>query len=162
MKILTRRFLANIVDCFIVGSCAAFFQQIIFPECCPPIVFYIVVFAPYLLRDIVWGNASVGKKFFGLCVLDDEWKKPSAKKVVMRTVVMTIFGSVLMCKSYFSTGGILNILDFEREHLSATVVHKRTFEKLKGQLSENNPNFASEMAKRYSEAIGKTGNSSSS
>ena len=96
----------------------------------------------FFTKDLMFKNASLGKRMMGLIILDDKWNVPNAKQIFKRGVTMTVMGMVVYSKTYMTEG------DFEGWELSKShtrVMPKSTFERLKGIAQKTSGSFEDNM-----------------
>ena len=106
MKISTKRALALLIDSFIFGIAVAILQ-LFFPDMLKGKgLLLILLFIPFFCRDIVFANASLGKRLLGICIYDSEWKRPSFIKLILRSFGTATVGFALMWKSKFADESI--------------------------------------------------------
>ena len=68
MKIITKRKFALFIDSFIFGSIIAVFQLFIPDLLLNKGIMVGFILIPFFVKDIVFKNASIGKKFLGICI----------------------------------------------------------------------------------------------
>jgi hypothetical protein len=100
----------------------------------------------FFTKDLMFKNASLGKRIMGLIILDEKWEVPNAKQIFKRGVTMTVMGMVIYSKTYMTEG------DFEGWELSKShtrVLSKYTFEELCNKASEMSGSFEDNMDVLY-------------
>lgn len=153
MKIIKKRVLALLVDSFILGSIIAILQ-LIFPDLFLDNVFWAcLIVVPFVCRDFVFRNASIGKKLFGIAIYDKNWKKPTFILLLKRSFLTATVGYVLAWKYRFIDGNTLLLIDWERETLGTMVIDKKVYNELSFTAEQNSGDFAKNMTELYNEYL---------
>ena len=124
--------------------------QIIFPDFLSGKgLLLIILFIPLFMRDVVFKNASIGKKLMGICIYDKEWKKPSFKKLVTRSFCTATVVFAMMYKAIFADGNFLLPIDWELNKLGTRVIDKKVFKKLNETAKNMNGSYEKNMSELY-------------
>ena len=104
MGLMTRRFIASVIDHFIIAFIIMLISLAVpnIPNkiemtwiSLPPnktIIMLCSVIVLYLIKDIIFINASIGKKIVGICVTtDSEDKKITIRQLVLRNLSLILF-----------------------------------------------------------------------
>ena len=94
MSLLFKRFLALLIDCYTVYIPIFFLLlananpfYLAFHELfLRALISFIILVVYILFKDLLFRNASLGKKIFGIVVVDSEGAKPTAKQVILRNI----------------------------------------------------------------------------
>ena len=87
----------------------------------PSIGFFVLLF-PFLFKDCLFRNASLGKKIMKLVILDDEWKKPKLFTMVKRS----FFIFTHACLTFPHKEYIKDLLAWEIDHLHTRVIDQQS------------------------------------
>lgn len=95
MNIITKRILASFIDWYLITLPVYFIWTFgidalpTVDQLLPRTIIIAVLGASYfLLKDLVFRNASIGKKLLGLKIVDTNNEKASVKSVVLRNLVL--------------------------------------------------------------------------
>lgn len=157
MKLMGKRIAAHIIDAFLVASIVAICKLIIektvvnisiTPDTSKYIAF---VFLPlYIFRDIVFRNASIGKKIMGLAVYDNAWQPPKILTILKRDAVMLFVGMLMLYKIFCISGGIIEFFNWEMNVLGTRVVEKKVYAEFESIAKNREGKFAENMSELYS------------
>ena len=150
LRIFIKRAMAFLIDVHIF---AIYFMacQHFFPEVFKNIgtIGYLILFIPWFCRDIIFINASIGKKIFGLTILDDKWNRPDVWVTVKRSVIRMSLGHIRFIEAIFSRGRLLTHLKWEKEFLKTVVVERKVYKKLKNEAEDMQGDFSENMTQLY-------------
>jgi len=113
--------------------------------------FALPVFAVVFLGDLVFRNASIGKKLMGFIVVDDKWKKPSVGKLVKRRLLMYSIGWLVFIKMGFD---LKKLAIWEYDHVHTRVVEKKVYMELKKIAEQKDGAFDVNMEILYRKKLG--------
>lgn len=152
MSIFRKRVFANLIDSFIYGTIYAL-VQISVPGFTNLVInskiFVVIIFIPFFFRDILFRNASIGKKLLGISIYDRNWKPPKIRTLVIRSFcTMTIVAGIVY-KSRVIDGSILDAIDWEREKLGTMVIDKKVYKKLSEEARAKKGDFSQNMTELY-------------
>ena len=154
MKILQKRIYAVVIDSMILGLYYEVVRHLIYDwiSILGSIGFAILL-SPFFFRDLVFRNASIGKKIMGISVFDSKWEKPKVSVIVKRDFWISIVSYGLLFKSMFSNGDYISIFDYEREKIGSAVIDDKIYEDLKKKAEKQNGDYAENMTKLYNEYL---------
>lgn len=111
---ILKRFFAEIIDCFIIGLLFAGLDRFSLPEwfygisfniadipITIPSVGVLIVIIPMVIKDLLFKNASIGKKIMALVVVDDKRNVPDKKTILKRGILMPTLGYMVFVTSGF-------------------------------------------------------------
>ena len=111
---ILKRFFAEIIDYFIIGLLFVGLENFNLPEwfygisfniadipITIPSVGVLIVIIPIVIKDLLFKNASIGKKIMGLVIVDDKKNIPSIKVVLKRGILMPTLGYTIFITSGF-------------------------------------------------------------
>ena len=153
MKILKKRAIAFIIDCFVFGLLLTAIQPGFKFNMEIPKLFFFLMVIPFFIRDVFFRNASLGKKILGIAVYDEEWKAPKLSLLVKRSAVLTFIGYFMIYKAKFVDGSYISLFDYERDHFKTQVVDKKVLEKLKVQAKGEDGDFNKNLTRLYKEYL---------
>jgi len=87
-----------------------------------PSVGVVLVLVPIFSKDLLFRNASLGKKLMGLVVLDQSGDIPTVRIVLKRGCIMQTLGYVTFVRYCFAKG---DIVAWELQKLGTKVVKKQ-------------------------------------
>lgn len=128
MSIIKKRAFAFAIDCFVYAAFMVAFQKLL-----PSVYNWIVIEGsilkiilafPLCIKDIVFRNASIGKKIFRLAVVNEEMKPPSPVKLMIRAFIMTTVGYILFWKNIILKEDMSSLVSFEKDKLKTMVIEK--------------------------------------
>ncbi len=93
-----------------------------------------IIISFIFVKDIVFRNASIGKKIMGIAIFNREWKAPGILVMIKRNLLMYTIGYALWWKAVFVDGNKMTVIDWERNTLGTTVIDIKVFKKLKAEL----------------------------
>lgn len=161
-KLLFKRIIALIVDCFVCASILSLislflnypswffvfeFSVYAIPISLPSIGFYLVLLA-IIFKDCLFRNASIGKKIVGLVIYDKNWSIPKINVLLKRTIVMSTIGFVMFWRFKFE-GNLISFFTWERNVLKTQVVDKKTYKKIKNDAYTMDGIFEKNMSELY-------------
>lgn len=152
MKILKKRAFALIIDSFVFAFFAVPILELL-PEWVNQLggIVYIPVFIPFFCRDIVFRNASIGKKIMGIAVYDKNWHAPKFRTLIFRSFLTSTVVYVMAYKAKFIDGNMMSVIDWEREHIKTMVIDKNILTEIKQSFIEENGKEldADQITKKY-------------
>ena len=107
-----------------------------------PVLFII----PFCFKDVVFRNASLGKKIMNLIIVDNEWDIPSIKTLMKRGILMPTWGYVTLIKNL---SGNFSIENWEIDNLKTRVIDRNMFQKMKQESLAMGGNYKNNMDKLY-------------
>ena len=153
MKIFKKRVLACIVDSLIFALIIASCQLAIPWFLAGRGIVLILWFVPFFLRDLLFRNASLGKKLFNIAVYDKNWNKPKFGLLIKRSFLTSTVGYSLFLKSRFSERRILSLFDWERDKLGTQVVDVRVLKLIDQAAKEENGDFIANKSRLYNQYL---------
>ena len=149
MKILKKRCMAFLVDISLFGSAVVLIDMYILSLLPHENNSFILLFFLFPARDIVFGNASLGKMIFGLRVYDKFWRKPTFKTLYRRSLVSSMHGYHLYSRALTVTGSFLPIFDADREKGGGYVIEKKMYEEFHKKALETAGNYSDKMSAMF-------------
>ena len=155
MKILTKRCFAALIDSFIFAMLLVLATEVIPPEYFEVLgVFgYLILFVPFFMRDLLFRNASLGKKLLGISIYSENWTVPSIKTLLLRAPITMTVGYSKVIKAMLIDGNYLGVIDWERECLKTQVVDNKIFKHLDNEAKKSDKNYCANMSAMYSEYL---------
>ncbi len=149
MKVLKKRILAEFIDTFIYEFILAIIQMKILEPLNAPDDLIIILFIPFFFKDIVFRNASIGKKILGIVIYDKQWRAPKCTLLFKRAAIMLTVGCVKLWKIFHFGDSYITLMDWEREKLGTVVIDKKVYKKLEAIAKEQKGIFSDNMTKLY-------------
>ena len=113
MKVMKKRLIALLIDGFIFGVlyelCRTFLFDAFFEL---GVLSYVIMFLPFIFKDCVFKNASIGKKVVGICIFTTKWDQPSIFALAKRTLYMSTIGYALWFKIKCSGESLMLLFDW--------------------------------------------------
>ena len=145
-KLFRKRIVAYLVDVMIFALCYEMLRKyiLVFVSVTGAWGYFLIVPPFFIFRDLLFKNASIGKKLLGLVVVDDKWSKPNFFTITKRAAITVTLGQVL----YFKLKGQSESRDYARlafaeweyRHLKTRVVERHIFNTIKEKAAGNNGN----------------------
>ena len=114
---------------------------------------YLILLSPLLFKDLLFRNASLGKKIMGIAIYNEKWEAPRVMLLVKRTALMLTVGNSLLYKAYLVDGNKLKLFDWERETFNTRVVDKKVLREIKENAEKMGGDVCENMTKLYNEYI---------
>lgn len=158
MNIIAKRVTALLIDALLFGI---FYTIIIhfFPSYFWNLgsISYVIVFIPFLFKDCVFKNSSIGKKILGIQIYDANWKTLNVILMLKRTVCMQTVGYIIFIKIKFlgKRSDIMTFFDWERERLKTIVIDKKVFDRLNQEADRLPGNHVENLTKLYNNFLRK-------
>ena len=149
MKILKKRAIAYLIDAFIYGFIVEFFRFIVLKLPNNPNWWLPLVFLPIFCRDVLFKNASIGKKLIGIAIYDNDWKSPRIPLLIKRSLLVSTVGYVILLRSYSMHGDKISVIDWERDTLGTRVIDKKLFKRISEEASAMDGDYAKNMTELY-------------
>ena len=151
MKILKKRAIACFIDAFIYSSLLEGLRFLI-----PDVINFwikipilgITIFLPFFARDIVFRNASIGKKLLGISIYDKQWKKPSFKLLFLRSLYSIVLFAMFY-KIVFVHGNYIGIFDSERNKFETVVIDRKVLKNLEKEAKKMKGDYCANMTELY-------------
>ena len=89
MKILAKRIFAAVFDTFMLAFLFVGTHMFIFHTAKIPLYMFLVFILLNSSRDLLFGNASLGKYIMNLAVYDENWQKPRIRTLLYRSFLTT-------------------------------------------------------------------------
>lgn len=153
MKTLKKRAVAGAIDYFVFAFVLAILTivfadvwETFFQEYSFALPF---VFIPLFFRDILFGNASLGKRIVGIKIYDKNWKKPSLKILFKRSVGTSTIVAVLLFKSILVDENPISCIDWERNTFGTMVVDKKVYAEIDAEARQMGGDYEKNMTELY-------------
>jgi hypothetical protein len=148
---LEKRILAILIDGFVFGAIYTLLKDFVIPE---PffklgLISYLILFIPLFCKDMLFGNASLGKKVMGIKIYTTDWKKPTPLLLFKRALFMMTKGYLIWMKSTFAEKNDIAVFDYEREVLGTYAIEDAVCQKLKKEANAKSGSFESNMSELY-------------
>ena len=153
MKILKKRAIALIVDSSLIAFVFAGIDYILGLSVLEFQFFKVLFYMIFFFKDIVFKNASIGKKIMGIEIYDLEWKVPNIMKLFVRSMLINTIGIIYVWKAKFIDGSMIYLIDFERERCKTRVIDKKILEKLRKEARAMEGNENENLTKLYDEYL---------
>ena len=151
---MAKRYIAMLIDSFafglILAICKFGLDALEFRSL--EIMFALIVLV-LSLRDVIFANASFGKKCVGISVYDLNWKKPKIAVLIKRSFSTATLGMAILFKSRFSEEGTISFIDWERDKLGTMVIDDKVFEELRLIAEAQKGDFAANMTALYNKYL---------
>ena len=148
MKVFKKRVIALYLDCFIYGSIIACIQ-LAKPDLLQNDILQILIFVPIFFKELVFRNASIAKKLFGLSIYNTRWEKPKVLTLIRHTALMWFVGYLLLFKIVFIRGDLFELFEWEKNVVGTFVIDKKVYAKLKADAENMDGKFADNMTELY-------------
>lgn len=128
MKMYEKRVVAYLIDIFLFAISYEVARQLLSKLVEEPTRIATFLVIPFVFRDMVFRNASLGKKILGIVVLDLKWQKPPIRLMLKRAVLENTMGILHCYKSFFlGEKGItlISYIDWEMSNTKAFVIDKK-------------------------------------
>ena len=102
-----------------------------------------------LVKDLVFRNASIGKKIMGIAIYDENWQVPKIKTMLKHSLIMPFAGFALASKAKFIDGNLIQVFDFERDRIGTQVIDKKIYRKLQEEAKTMSGDCADNMTRLY-------------
>ena len=153
MKILKKRAIACLIDSFLFGIILVLFSELLKSWGVRFNNVELILFIPFFMRDIMFRNASIGKRMLGISVYDTDWKKPKLSHLMKRSFFMMGVGYVIYWKSKLTDGNAIDVVDYERETLNSYVIDNKVYKKLADRAGQMDGDFSTNMSCLYNEYL---------
>lgn len=154
MKIFKKRGIAILIDSFlyapILVMCDKLLELLGFDNIGS---WGLLLMIPFLFKDLIFRNASIGKKIMGIVIYDNNWKSPSIPKMLKRSILMYTVGYCLFFKYKFIDGKIISLFDWEKNVLETRVIDKKVFKKLEAIVKNQGGEYAKNMNELYNQYL---------
>lgn len=116
---------------------------------------YAFFFIPYFLRDITFGNSSIGKKILGLSIIDHtDWSAPKRIFLFKRALLSNTVGYCVLWKGLFvGNNGIINLFSWERQTIGTYVIERKVFLEIQQKAPKESCNRYIAMDQLYSDYL---------
>ena len=104
-------------------------------------------------RDLLFRNASLGKKILGIVILNDDWQPPQGLALIKRSFLTITMGYVLVWRAKFVDGNFMNVFDWEREILHTRVIEKDVFENILREIRSQGTITPQKLTDRYNQYL---------
>ena len=155
MKVLKKRIFALFFDSFILGVYYEMCRRFL-PEWFSYLgsLGYVLLLSPFVLKDLVFRNASIGKKIMGLRIYDINWQKPSFSVLIKRTCIVSVLGFAQFWRALFVNGNYIAIFDMERDKMKTFVIDKKVYKKLREDVENETGKIDNQiMTARYNQYL---------
>ena len=150
MKVLKKRFFAMLIDSLIMAVILLVLSKFGFIKEDARRIDYLWLLIVFPSRDIIFRNASIGKKLLGLRVYDTNWLAPNLIVLYKRSIAtMTLSSGVAHKSKLIGDGNLISVFDFERDKLGTFVIDKNVYAKLKAEAETMNGDFCKNMTDLY-------------
>ena len=159
MKISSRRILASLIDYLIIGAFISIFSivglpnwfwsvsfQIGFIPASLPSLGVVVILLVLVLKDLLFKNASFGKRMMGLMIVDDEWRIPNLKAMLKRGFLMPVWGYIVFIIAVIRDN---DFESWELKRLKTRVVEVKIYHELKHQCDLTTGEYKRHMDRLY-------------
>ena len=152
------RIIASLIDLCIIGTilaiCTMFapewfwgftFKIGAVPVSIPSVGFVLLIVI-FCFKDVLFRNASLGKKIMNLIIVDNEWNIPPVKTLMKRGILMPTWGYVTLIKNL---SGDFSIENWEIDNLRTKVIDRYLFQEMKQECQTMGGNYKNNMDKLY-------------
>ena len=149
MKIFKKRVIALLIDSFVIGL---FIVSLLgaFPFMYDyDIVLVAIILVPLSLRDLVFRNASIGKKLLRISIYDMNWKKPDFITLIKRSLLSPTVGYLSLFKFWTVDKDVYLIFSWERNVLKTQVIDDKVYKELAEQAKNMQGDFIPNMNELY-------------
>ena len=149
MKIFKKRVIALLIDSFVIGL---FIVPLLgaFPFMYDyDIVLVAIILVPLSLRDLVFRNASIGKKLLRISIYDMNWKKPNFITLIKRSLLSPTVGYLSLFKFWAVDNDVYLIFSWERNVLKTQVIDDKVYKELAEQAKNMQGDFIPNMNELY-------------
>lgn len=124
MTILLKRSIAFFIDALFLGMFFTVFKKVFILLSFEPNSFsYFLLLIPFFFKDIVFRNASVGKKIMGISILNKDGSIPDFKLLIKRAFLMTGIGYIYAWKGFFIDKKYYSaLIEWEEKSFGTSVV----------------------------------------
>ena len=154
MDIMKKRAFALLIDGILLGI---YYESIrhILPDWYFKLgaIGYALLLSVFFLKDIVFRNASIGKKIMGIQIFDGCWKNQRFTLLIKRSFMISTAGFALMWKTKFISGEKLTIFDYEREKIGTVVIDNKVYSELKSKAETMRGDYSKNMTNLYNEYL---------
>ena len=136
-RILRKRFFSTLIDAFVFAFAFEFCRFFI-----PPFAWlfkqgiwmYMIVMIPYLYKDALFRNASLGKKIMGLAIYCSDWSYPSVTVLIKRLLWFCMRGNWIVSKAQvLDKNHYAQLFIEEKERLGTRVVETKALNRFKNE-----------------------------
>lgn len=142
MKLFSKRIFAAFIDYFVIASILFFCSASNFSSwvwsfsiaindisvISFPSFGFLIVIIPLFFKDVLFRNASLGKKLMGLVILSEDGVSPPIKVIVKRGIIMATIGYINAIK-FMLLLDYSAFVDWELSHLKTKVVDRRRLQR---------------------------------
>ena len=152
MKMYEKRVVAYLIDIFLFAIGYEVARQLLSKLVEEPTRIAIFLVIPFVFRDMVFRNASLGKKILGIVVLDLKWQKPPIRLMLKRAVLENTKGIMHCYKSFFlGEKGItlISYIDWEMSDTKTFVIDKKMKTEIEKEIPASMENREEKMSALY-------------
>ena len=152
MKMYEKRVVAYLIDIFLFAISYEVARQLLSKLVEEPTRIAIFLVIPFVFRDMIFRNASLGKKILGIVVLDLKWQKPPIRLMLKRAVLENTKGIMHCYKSFFlGEKGItlISYIDWEMSDTKTFVIDKKMKMEIEKEIPASMENREEKMSALY-------------
>ncbi len=167
MKRPFKRLCSSLIDNSVIGTLFAVVTVFVFPDVPAwfwtleftvgpvpvslPSVGVVLVLLCFACKDLLFRNASIGKKMMGLVILDSTWSVPRVTQIMKRGLLVPSWGYISLMKNVLFGGE--TVADWEKNwemaHLKTRVIEKKHFAELQRKCSRDDKEYSRQMERLF-------------
>ncbi len=149
MTIIQKRATALVIDSFLFASIIASMQLAIPYLLLDKGPLVALIFIPFFFRDILFRNASLGKKIMRIAVFDNSWQLPKLLHLIKRSFLTCTVVFIMLFKYKFVDGNSIYAIDWERDNIGTRVIDLDVYQELDTEAKQLKGDYAENMTKLY-------------
>ena len=153
MTIMQKRAVALLIDELIYASIIAAIQLAVPDLLVGKGPLLILLFIPLLFRDILFRNASIGKKIMRIAIFDNSWQPPKPLLLFKRSFLTGTVVYVMLYKYKFVDGCVLPAIDWERDNIGTRVIDLEVYKEIDAEAKRLKGDYAENMTRLYAEYL---------
>ncbi len=153
MKVFGKRVAALIIDISLLVICIVAFKCFLdFYNVPNNNGQFLLIFA-YMAKDLLFKNASIGKRIMNIAIYNDFWRSPKPLLLVKRRFFMILDGTTTLLRIIHKKESLIKLFDWERERFGTRVIDLKVHKKLEAKAKSEDGYYSDNMTRLYNEYL---------
>lgn len=153
MKVFGKRVVALIIDISLLVICMLSFRYLLDKYGVPNNNGHLLLLFVYISKDILFKNASIGKKIMNIAIYNNFWRTPKPLLLIKRRFFMILDGAIMLLKILYKKESLFKFFEWERERFGTMVVDLNVYRELESKAKSEDGYYSDNMTRLYNEYL---------
>ena len=153
MKIFAKRVVAFVIDVSLLIVCIVAFKYFLDYYNVPNNHGHLLLVLPYMAKDCLFGNASLGKGIMQIAIYTNYWRKPKFSQLIKRRALMLVDGSITLIRILRKKERLIRLFEWEQERLKTVIIDRKVYKRLDALAKSEDGYYSDNMTRLYNEYL---------